>query len=141
MAIAMTPNPIRLRPGQDLRLALQEAVGARRCEAGFVLSGIGSLEPTGLRLAGHDAVTWVGGPTELLTLSGTVSARHSHLHAAVACAQGTVLGGHVAPGCVVRTTAEVLLVLLSDWRFEREFDAATGFAELSLHAARYHPRR
>jgi hypothetical protein len=30
----------------------------------------------------------------------------------------------------VRTTAEVLLVLLSDWTFNRELDPATGFAEL-----------
>ena len=38
--------------------------------------------------------------------------------------------GHVAAGCVVRTTAEVLLQLLPGWDFAREPDAATGFDEL-----------
>jgi hypothetical protein len=53
---------------------------------------------------------------------------------AVAAATGEVLGGHVAPGCRVRTTAEILLVLLPDWAFTREPDAATGFAELVVKA-------
>ena len=39
-------------------------------------------------------------------------------------------GGHVAPGCIVRTTAEVLLALLPDWAFAREPDALTGYDEL-----------
>jgi aryl-alcohol dehydrogenase-like predicted oxidoreductase len=40
--------------------------------------------------------------------------------------------GHVMPGCIVRTTAEVLLGLLSDWEFSREREALTGFAELVI---------
>ena len=46
-----------------------------------------------------------------------------------------VTGGHVAYGCTVRTTAEVLLALLPDWRFSREPDAATGFDELVVRRA------
>ena len=56
----------------------------------------------------------------------------AHLHASLADADGRVLGGHVAPGCIVRTTAEVLLALLDDVRFTREPDAATGYAELHV---------
>jgi hypothetical protein len=54
---------------------------------------------------------------------------------AVSDAAGTVVGGHVAPGCIVRTTAEVLLVLLPQHRFSREPDAATGYAELVIRPA------
>jgi predicted DNA-binding protein with PD1-like motif len=50
----------------------------------------------------------------------------------VADSRGQVTGGHVAHGCIVRTTAEVLLILLSEWSFNRELDAATGFAELVI---------
>ncbi len=32
---------------------------------------------------------------------------------------GRVVGGHAAHGCIVRTTAEVLLALLPAWRFAR----------------------
>ena len=41
-------------------------------------------------------------------------------------------GGHVAPGCTVRTTAELLLVLLPGYRFSREPDPATGYLELRI---------
>ena len=53
---------------------------------------------------------------------------NSHLHMALSTAIGQVLGGHVAAGCTVRTTAEVLLALLPGWAFTREPDAETGFA-------------
>jgi predicted DNA-binding protein with PD1-like motif len=33
----------------------------------------------------------------------------------------------------VRTTAEILLVRLTGFRFSREFDPRTGFPELSIH--------
>ena len=49
---------------------------------------------------------------------------------AVADASGRVYGGHVGHGNVVRTTAEILLAPLRDWRLTREHDPVTGFAEL-----------
>jgi uncharacterized protein len=50
----------------------------------------------------------------------------------VADSDGRVMGGHVAQGCIVRTTAEVLLLPLPEWSFTREPDSATGFAELVI---------
>lgn len=126
----MTPWPLRLLPGDDLRGALEAAVAAQGCTAAFVLAGIGSLAATRLRLAGADEVLALGGDVEILTLSGSIAANGSHLHMSVADAEGRVRGGHVAPGCLVRTTAEVLVMLLPDAHFTREVDAATGFAEL-----------
>ena len=38
----------------------------------------------------------------------------------------------MAPGCIVLTTAEVLLALMPDWHFTREPDAATGYDELVI---------
>ena len=52
----------------------------------------------------------------------------------VADADGRVLGGHAAHGCVVRTTAEVLVALLPGWAFTREPDPSTGYAELVIRA-------
>lgn len=53
---------------------------------------------------------------------------------AVSTASGQVIGGHVAPGCTVRTTAEVLVALLPAWSFSREKDATTGYAELVVRS-------
>lgn len=51
---------------------------------------------------------------------------------ALSTASGEVFGGHVTPGCIVRTTAEVLLALLPEWAFSRGLDAATGYLELEV---------
>lgn len=124
--------PVRLRPGDDLRRALEAIVAAEGegSAAAFVLSGIGSLRPAVIRFAGVDQVVKINSDTELLTLAGSIGAGGSHLHMSVSDAEGRVLGGHVGYGCTVRTTAEVLLMLLPQWRFSREVDPATGWAEL-----------
>lgn len=122
--------PLRLHPGVDLRQALEAAVAEHGCEAGFVLSGMGSLDQARLRLAGAAEALELSGALEVLTLAGSVAVNGSHLHASLADAQGRVLGGHLGYGCRVRTTAEVLLALLPQWHFSREPDAATGFDEL-----------
>jgi uncharacterized protein len=124
--------PVRLRPGDDLRRALEAYVAERGSSAAFVLAGIGSLGPACLRLAGADAAATLDSDLELLTLSGTIAANGSHLHASVSDAHGRVTGGHVAYGCTVRTTAEVLLALLPGWTFTREADAQTGWPGLVL---------
>ena len=126
----MKTLPIRLNPGADLRAALSTALSAFHGEAAFVVSGIGSLCEARIRFAGREDVHCVVGDLELLSLSGTLGAGGPHLHASLSDADGRVFGGHVAPGCIVRTTAEILLAVLDDVRFTREHDAATGYAEL-----------
>ena len=116
---------LRLVPGQDLRAALEAAA-----DSAFVLAGIGSLSHTALRLAGAEVLLQEDGDFELLSLSGSIAANGAHLHASLARADGSVIGGHVAPGCIVRTTAELLLALLPEWQLRREPDPRTGFPEL-----------
>jgi len=132
----MEALPLRIPPEMDLRAAVERAVAARGCAAAFVASGIGSLRHARLRFAGRAAIEALQGDLEILTLAGTVARDGSHLHMSVANAEGKVCGGHVAHGCIVRTTAEVLVLLLYDWSFTREPDPATGFAELVIRPYR-----
>lgn len=128
--------PIRLKPGDDLRAAIEAAVRGADCRAAFVISGIGSLSSAGLRFAGADQPRRFTGDMEILSLAGSIAfdGAHSssHIHMALSTASGEVFGGHVAPGCTVRTTAEILLALLPDWEFSRAPDAATGYLELEI---------
>ncbi|RFP77234.1 DNA-binding protein [Hydrogenophaga borbori] len=128
--------PLRLSPGDDLRAALQSAARERRQRAAFVVAGIGSLVDARLRLAAAEDVLLVPGPSEILTLSGSLGTDHAHFHMSVADAQGRVWGGHVMAGCCVRTTAELLIAWLPDWDFAREPDAATGYLELVVRPRR-----
>jgi hypothetical protein len=130
----MQVHVLRLTAGDDLRGALETAFAALSLEHGIaaacIVSAVGSLAGAVLRYADRSGGTDIGGPLELLMLSGTLSAGGAHLHASVADAQGAVKGGHLLTGCIVRTTAEVVIALLPGWEFRRELDAATGFKEL-----------
>jgi predicted DNA-binding protein with PD1-like motif len=123
--------PLHLHPGQDLRAALEAVLTQNGAGAGFVLQGIGSLHVAQLRLAGAEQPTELRGDLEILTLAGSLSPDGAHLHIALADAQGSVLGGHVVPGCIVRTTAEILVAFLPEHEFTREPDlGGSGFREL-----------
>ena len=133
---ASNPQPLvlRLAPGEDLRTALTTAFTQLQAEQGTkaacVISAVGSLSRAVLRYAAEPGGTVLEEALELITLSGTLSPDGAHLHASVADARGDMRGGHVMPGCIVRTTAEIVLAALPGWEFTRAQDAQTGFKEL-----------
>jgi hypothetical protein len=132
----MNTWPLRLTPGCDLRTALAEAVRLQLpTGSAFVL---GHWQPGRRPLApgrgrGRDLPGRPGGAAD--------PGRHRlsagpHLHATVADAQGRVLGGHLLPGNVVRTTAELLLAWSPEWALGRAPDVQTGFTELQIQDRR-----
>ncbi|MFM7648302.1 MAG: PPC domain-containing DNA-binding protein [Cyanobium sp.] len=126
--------PLRLQPGADLRRALEAWMGEQEEQAGCLISAVGSLSVAQLRLAGATEPTVINGKLEILSLSGTLSPDGVHLHIAIADSSGAVIGGHLCAGSLVRTTVELVIGLLPDWRFGRELDPATGYAELRIKA-------
>ncbi|ASW02340.1 PPC domain-containing DNA-binding protein [Paraburkholderia aromaticivorans] len=128
----MQTHPIRLFPGDDLRVALEDVLSQRGLQAAFVIQGIGSLSVAQLRFAGNEDPTELRDDLEILTLAGSLSPDGAHLHMSVADPRGRVLGGHVGRGCLVHTTAEILLALLPEHRFSRERDPSSGFMELVI---------
>ena len=128
--MVMNALPLRIPAHADLREVLAALPAQNGVNAAFVLQGIGSLSVARLRFAGAPDFTELRGDLEILTLGGSLSPDGPHLHIAVSDASGRVTGGHMGPGCVVRTTAEVLVALLPGHRFSRGHDPATGFKEL-----------
>ncbi|MCP9815158.1 DNA-binding protein [Synechococcus sp. GreenBA-s] len=124
--------PLRLIPGDDLRRALETWMGEQEVQAGCVISAVGSLSLAQLRLAGATQATAIHGELEILSLSGTLTLDGSHLHIAFADSSGAVIGGHLCADSLVRTTAELVIGLLPEWRFCRELDPATGYPELQI---------
>jgi uncharacterized protein len=100
---------LRLRPGADLKAELLALAARERIRAGWMLTCVGSLSRVRLRLAGGtEHATWQGA-FEIVALTGTLSQDGGHLHLAVADQQGRTIGGHLAEGCTVRPTAEVVV--------------------------------
>jgi predicted DNA-binding protein with PD1-like motif len=67
---------------------------------------------------------------EIVSLTGTLGPDGLHVHISLAGADGACIGGHLVEGCIVNTTAELVIGELADVAFRRLADPATGYAEL-----------
>ena len=123
---------LRLTPGDDLKNALYGLSRDRTLDAGIILTCVGSLAEAALRFAGQDETVILPGPFEIVSLVGTLSREGLHLHVSLADAEGKMVGGHVQVGCVVYTTAELVVGELSGVQFLRTFDTVTGYEELEV---------
>jgi predicted DNA-binding protein with PD1-like motif len=128
-------HAFRLHPGDDLRSSLSDHCTKNNIEAAVLLSCVGSLTEAILRFAGRENGTRITGPLEIVSATGTLSRHGLHLHIAVADANGDVAGGHLAAGCLIRTTCEIVLQEIDSVIFKREADPQTGYNELTVQPA------
>ena len=123
---------IRLLPGEDLLASLDACVAKNEIRAGWIAGVVGSLSQAALRFAAQPDSTQLTGAFEIIALSGTLDAEGGHLHLSVADAQGMMRGGHVMPGCIVRTTCELVIGVLEGIAFQREPCPVSSYDELVI---------
>ncbi|GAB3791713.1 DNA-binding protein [Spirosoma humi] len=130
VASTMQTYSIRLKPGQDLKKALETIVLQERISAGAVLTCVGSLTDVTLRLANQEAPSVWKGHFEIVSLVGLLSVNGSHLHLSVSDSTGRTLGGHLLDGCIIYTTAELVIGVMPELIYAREPDPTFGYREL-----------
>jgi len=122
----------RLRRGQDLYNEIQKYAREHRIKAGTIVSGVGCVYRWELRDATGVRIQSAEEEAEILSLMGTVSENGCHLHASFGRENLSAFGGHLRPGCLVNTTAEIVLLELEGYSFTREPDDETGYDELVI---------
>jgi uncharacterized protein len=123
---------LRLRPGQDVGQELSRFVRANSLQASFIITCVGSLRQAALRLANRSETTIYEDKFEIVSLVGTLDAAGYHLHISLSDGQGHMIGGHLMEGCLVYTTAEIVLGEANQLVFSRPFDPETGYPELEI---------
>ncbi|MCW8346612.1 DNA-binding protein [Vibrio sp. ZSDZ65] len=121
---------VRLTKGQDLKREIQALVSQHQIQAGSIASCVGCLDSIHIRLAGATKSLSMQQPFEIVSLMGTLTPNHQHIHISVADSQGRVMGGHLQEGSLVDTTAELIIHQYSQVSFTREHDPQTGYTEL-----------
>lgn len=130
----MKHHVLRLTRGTDLRKGFEDYCKTNNINAAGIVTCVGSLYHASIRLADGKTVKQYDARYEIVSLTGTLSSNGSHFHISIADEDGNVIGGHVSYGCLVNTTAEIILVSLDDeYELSREFDEATGYNELVIH--------
>jgi uncharacterized protein len=123
---------LRLHPQQDLKAELEAFVQEQNLEAAYVITCVGSLTQAVLRFASQPSGILLKEKFEIVSLTGVLSKHGSHYHVAIADSTGRTLGGHMMPGCLIYTTAEIIIGSLPHLSFRREPDALTGYQELTI---------
>ena len=107
----MRPLPLKLAPGSDLRLSLED-LARREGIHGFVLGVVGNLTHAAFQCPGQSEPTVLEGDLEVITLNGTLSPDSVHLHLSLSDGACQVWGGHLEPGTIVQKGADVLVGVL-----------------------------
>jgi predicted DNA-binding protein with PD1-like motif len=132
----MRVHAFRLTPGTDLREELARFTAREGLAAGFILSCVGSLSRARLRMPGApgaaDRFRTYREPMEIVSLVGTLSPDGPHIHISLSRRGGHCIGGHLAHGCIVNTTAEIVIGEATELEFRRLVDPGTGYAELNV---------
>lgn len=123
---------IRLKPDQYLKENLSSFVEQNNIQAGFILTAVGSLKQATLRFASQNYSQVFKQRFEIVSLVGTLSTHGLHLHISLSDRHGKTIGGHLLDGCIIYTTAEIVIGTCEDFIFLRTMDEHTGYKELEI---------
>ena len=123
---------LRLKPGADLKKSLQQFATANNITAGWINTCAGSLTRYHIRFANQSTSNTDTGHFEIVSLSGTLSVNGSHLHISISDSTGKTIGGHLADGNIIYTTAEIVIGSNEKLVFTREKDGTTDWEELQI---------
>ncbi len=127
---------IRLTPGVDVLLGLQEACRRKGINNGVILSAIGSLNgvcycnPVELPTKagyGYGETLHLTGPIELTNASGIIchddeGNTNLHVHVSLSDRHGGAHGGHLVEGTKVLLTVDVIIAEIEGLVMGRKFD-------------------
>ena len=127
---------LRLKPGTDVLLGLEEAYKRSGINNGVILSAIGSLDsphfcdvvelPTKAGY-GYGEVLHLTGPIELTNASGIIchddeGNTNLHVHMTLTDRHGNAHGGHLVEGTKVLLTVDVIIAEIEGVVMGRKFD-------------------
>lgn len=122
----------RLKPHEDLKQGILRFAADHKIKAGCIVTTVGSLEQCNLRFANQPKGTELSGHFEIVSLVGTFSETYGHMHLLVSDSTGRTIGGHLLDGNKVFTTAEIVILELTELEFGRIKDDTYGYEELTV---------
>ena len=128
----MKEHAFRLQRGEDLKVSIEKYVKENNIKAGVIISCVGCLYKSVIRNAGGKESIVIDKNVEIVSVTGTLSLDGCHIHIAVSDEELKTYGGHLKDGCLVNTTAEIVLLELGNYTFKREIDNKTEYKELVI---------
>jgi len=130
----MKEHAIRLTKGQDLKEEIIKYSKKQQIKAGIIVCCVGSVSEINIRLAGAKSILNKKEQYEVVSITGTICLDDVHIHISFSDKKGNFIGGHLKNGCIIDTTAEIVVLELSQYTFSRVFDENTGYNELFINS-------
>ena len=128
----MKQHVFRLHRGCDLYDSIQDFCQTHCIKAGYAAACVGCVTQARIRAADGVTIHELKERLEIISLTGSVSENRCHLHIAFSREDLSVIGGHLTPGCIINTTAEVVLCEIDNLAFGKAYDPETGYNELDI---------
>jgi len=122
----------RLKPKDDLKKSILSFAEENKINAGCIVTCVGSLEQFHIRFANQKNGELKKDSFEIVSLTGTFSKSSAHLHISISDNAGIALGGHLLDDNIIFTTAEIIVLELTELNFKRELDSTYNFNELVI---------
>lgn len=120
----------RLHRGADLCDSIKSFAKENHIKAGYVACCVGCVSRARVRDASGVNIRELNEEFEIVSVTGTVSEKRCHMHIALSREDLSTVGGHMVSGCIVNTTAEVVINEIDGVEIGVEEDKETGYDEL-----------
>lgn len=128
----MKQHVFRLHKGDDLYESICAFAKEKAIAAGYISCCVGCVSKAKLRDASGVRIREINEHMEIVSITGTVSGARSHIHISLSKEDMSTIGGHLVAGCVINTTAEIVITQIDGAIFDKEFDEQTGYHELVI---------
>lgn len=128
----MKEHAFRLIKGNDLKKEIEYYCLTNKINSAGILTCVGCVYELNLRLADGMTTRHFVDQFEITSLVGTIARGQGHIHITCSNVDGQCIGGHLLEGTLINTTAEIIIMELDNYEFDRCFDETTGYDELVI---------
>jgi hypothetical protein len=129
----MKSHCFRLKYGEDILLEIKNYLEINNIKSAVILSAVGCVTKAKIRDASGITIKEIKENMEIVSIMGTLSKNRCHLHISFSREDLSTIGGHLVEGCLVNTTAEIVILELNNFEFSSKFDEKTGYDELLIN--------
>ena len=117
--LVIYPKIFKLETGKDLLISLQE-MAIKENKAGYILSVVGNLSRARIQCPGKKQSTLIKNTLEIVSLNGTISPNHCHLHISFSDGNCNMWAGHLKEGTIILKAADMLIGFLDENLIKKE---------------------
>lgn len=126
----MKEHVFRLKENEDLKQSILAYCEIHHILAATIVCAVGCIKKIHLRKAKAIEEYIKEEDYEIVSCIGTIANNKAHIHISVSDESMHTIGGHLMDGTIVNTTAEIVLLELTDYQLDRVYDESTGYGEL-----------